>query len=91
MANTITIHNQASIGADREASQLLIAVLERALRHVHQDGSTADIYCDARGTQNGSQSPEWLEFGLRVQYATGGSLYIGCIQRTKGANFEFHS
>lgn len=37
-----------------------------------------------------------LEFGLIVNYASentkgGGSMYIGCIQRTKGAEFEFHS
>ena len=53
MSNTITIHDQAVIGTDREASELLIATLERALRHVHQDGSTADIYCNERKSGRG--------------------------------------
>jgi len=89
MSNTITIHDQAVIGTDREASELLIATLERALRHVHQDGSTADIYCNER--KAGRSDTGWLEFGLRVNYAGGGSLFSECIQCNPGAEFEFHS
>ena len=33
----------------------------------------------------------WLEYLLAVEWVSGGRITIGCIQRTVGAECEFHS
>jgi len=35
--------------------------------------------------------PGWLEWGIFYEYKDGGRLYVGAIQRTIGAEIEFHS
>lgn len=87
--NTITIHRDDT-NLDKEGEELLQATVLRALRQLHQDGSTAEIRCADRKAE-GKSDAGWLEFGLLCKYATGGKLFIGCIQRRPGAAFEFHS
>jgi hypothetical protein len=89
MPNTITILNRGAC-PDNDAERLLEFTASCALRHIHQDGSSATIYCTDR-VPEGKSDAGWLEFVLHVSYATGGEMFIGCIQRKLGAEFEAHS
>ena len=87
MTNTITINRYDTI-LDSEGEELLRACVLRSLRNLHQDGSNAIIHCEDRKTTG---DVGWLEFALIIHYATGGQLFIGCLQRRPGEKFEFHS
>jgi hypothetical protein len=62
--------------------EMLLACLQQVNR---TDYHTVDIFCNPR------KKDEWLEWGLRVKYNGGGGIFIGAIQRNKGAVYEFHS
>lgn len=64
-------------------SEALQAALDRVLWH--QNVSKATIYVNERDKE------EWLEYGIRFDYSTGGKLFVGMIQRKRGEPFEFHS
>ena len=49
------------------------------------DGLQAEVTCFPR------QSNGWLEYAIKVPYTTGSWMFIACIQREPGAEFEFHS
>ena len=89
MANTITI-NRYETQLDGEGEELLAWTVTRALRHLHTDGSSAEIFCNDRYLSIHSDAG-WLELGLKISYATGGGMYIACIQRKPGCAFESHS
>lgn len=63
---------------------LFNATMQRALRHVGA-GNKVTISGSERDRHG------WLEFGMRIEYAGGAKLFIGCIQRAPGAECEFHS
>ncbi len=59
-------------------------LLQKANRYI----STADeiqIYCSLRSHTG------WLEYGIRIKFESGSTLYIAMIQRHIDAEFEFHS
>lgn len=64
-------------------SEALQAALNRVLWH--QNVEKATIYVNERDKE------EWLEYGIRFDYSTGGKLFVGMIQRKRGEPFEFHS
>lgn len=84
MSNTITIHRNG-LELDDIGLRLLDAAVGRAVRGISEDGSCAEIFCADR------QPHGWLEFVLRISYAGGGGITVGCIQRAVGREFEFHS
>ena len=71
---------------------MLNAVMAKALQHLQQ-ATLIDVYPQERVPANAPayKHPGWLEWIIRIQYVGGGSLTIGCIQRTIGAKVEFHS
>ena len=87
--NTITINRYDTL-LDNEGEDLLQWTVARAVRHCHQDGTTAEVFTADRSPA-GKSNEGWLEFGLLIKYVTGGQMYIGCIQRKLGAAFESHS
>jgi hypothetical protein len=46
---------------------------------------TAEIFTNSR------EPSGWIEFGIVLRTATGSVFRIGAIQRTPGAEYEFHS
>ena len=65
--------------------ELLNACLIRAQRHLNKTGTKITLY----GTERDKSG--WLEFSMSIEYPDGGRLFLGCIQRTVGAEPEFHS
>ena len=90
MSSAITIHHREESLLDAAGETLLNETVQRALRHCHTEGTTAEVYCNSR-TPAGKSNAGWLEFGLRIVYATSGQLFIGCIQRSATSACEFHS
>lgn len=80
----IEIHKaeQAEIGP-------LTKAIERACRYSNCSADHIEIYVEPRGSQN--SNPEWLEYGIQIMKNGRVSIYIGMIQRTLTAEFEFHS
>ena len=78
---------------DREfaESEALQKALDRALYHQHV--SKVTIYVSPRVPDDAPDYnyPEWLEYGLHFEYDTGGKMFVGMIQRKRGAEYEFHS
>lgn len=72
-------------------SEPLQAALNRVLWH--QNVRKATIYVNERVPDDAPEweHPEWLEYGIRFDYSTGGKLFVGMIQRKRGEPFEFHS
>lgn len=63
-----------------------LTALQKCLQVVcHQQPKTATIMVAPRKPSG------WLEYGVRVDYAGGGGMFIAVIQRTEGAEFESHS
>ena len=85
MTSTIEVVDREVSELDVGGEALLEATVLRALYQVRNDGGRARVYCSKR------QDNGCLEFGMSIEYASGSSLFIGCIQRTPGAEFEFHS
>lgn len=66
--------------------------MQRALRFLEgRDVKQVEVYVNARGVY--CSQPEWLEYAILVRYhdATRQPFRIGAIQRTIGADSEFHS
>ena len=78
---------------DREfaESEALQTALVRTLRHQHV--KKVDIFINSRVPDDAPDYnyPEWLEYGLKFEYETGGQMFVGMIQRKRGEPFEFHS
>lgn len=66
--------------------------LERALRFTASvQVERVEVYINPRGIY--ASEPEWLEYAIRVIYidSSRSPFHLGCIQRTIGAQSEFHS
>lgn len=87
----LIIHDIETLDGDSEAVQLLYAAIDRAL--CFQLVVRADVYLAARTPVDAPdyKHPGWLEFGLRLTLSDGGFMYLGCLQRRPGEEFEFHS
>lgn len=87
----LTLHDTETLDGDAEAVQLLHATIDRALCFQHT--AKADVYLAARTPLDAPdyKNPGWLEFGLKLTFSEGGYMYIGCLQRRPGEQFEFHS
>ena len=76
------------IGVDLAISdgKMLAACLAKATYHLH-GAKSIDIYCSER------KSNGWLEYSMMIYYKGEREhmLQLGCIQRTIGADIEFHS
>ena len=88
----ITIHKPLTGEVDKP---MLAACLERCANYTNL--ITADIYTCERvpDSEPDYKHPGWLEFTMVLIFrheieATSG-LTLGCIQRDKGEQFEFHS
>ncbi len=81
----IEIHKaeQAEIGP-------LTKAIERACQYSNCSADHIEIYVEPRGSQS-SSNKEWLEYGIQIMKNGQVSIYIGMIQRTLTAEFEFHS
>lgn len=64
---------------------LLLASVTKARQHLHSPGGSATLWINARNKQ------DWLEYGLHITYGSGGRLFIGCIQRDRTKEPEFHT
>ena len=81
---TVIIHNRDNIGDDVDAGHLLRETLIKAV--FQQDATQADIYVNKR------EASGFIEFLLVIRRKdVGNKLTIGCIQRSLGQKFEFHS
>lgn len=80
----ITIHN-----VELAEQPALAKVLDRVTWHWR--ATKADIYCAPRADGSGYNPAGWLEYLLRMEYDDGGKLTIGCLERSAGAEMEFHS
>ena len=78
---------------DREfaESEALQTALVRTLWH--QNVRKVDIFVSPRVPEDAPEwgHPEWLEYGLKFEYETGGQMFVAMIQRKRGADYEFHS
>lgn len=85
----INVHNVLGWELDQD---MLNAVLGRVALHVPQ-ALIIEIYPQERVPEDAPayKHPGWLEWIVNIRYRTGSRLTFGCIQRTKGAEFEFHS
>lgn len=90
---TITIIGTENLD-HKQDEKLLTASLAKAFEHTHKVGSEAKLFVVRRKPDG------WLEYGISIKYSTegsaahvgtGGTLYIGCIQRKIDADCEFHS
>lgn len=85
MLAPVTIHGLENlVDADDDAMKLLRATLQRLAPFQHVQSIA--LYCDARNSEG------WLEFVAKITFTEGGRPFVlGCIQRTVGGEFEFHS
>lgn len=85
----IEINNNLDIELDKG---MLAAVLARCALHV-PNARKISIYPMPRVPLDAEpyKHPGWLEWGIHIDYTSGGRLYIGAIQRTIGAAYEFHT
>ena len=78
---------------DREfaESEALQTALVRTLWH--QNVKKVEIFVNSRIPDDAPdwKYPGWLEYGLKFEYDTGGTMYVAMIQRKRGASYEFHS
>lgn len=72
--------------------EFFAAVMATAARHTHR-AKEIKVFCAARIPDDAPpyKNPQWLEYSISISYEDGGKLFIGAIQRTKGATVEFHS
>ena len=87
---TITIHN-----ADWAEQKMLMAAVERAYLMYEQADTVVDIYVGPRVPSNALayKNPGWLEYGISVRKneRDESPYYVAMIQRSPGAEVEFHS
>jgi len=69
---------------------MLAAVFARVILHVPQ-AKTITIHASDRRPTDARSDPGWLEWIIVYEYRDGGKLTVGAIQRTPGADYEFHS
>ncbi len=81
----IEIHN-----AEQAEITALMKSIERACQYSQCSADHIEIYVEPRGSQL-SWNKEWLEYGIQIRKNGQVSIYIGMIQRTLTAEFEFHS
>ena len=81
----IEIHN-----AEQAEIVPLTKAIERACRYSNCSADHIEIYVEPRGSQS-SSNKEWLEYGIQIMKNDQLLIYIGTIQRTLTAEFEFHS
>lgn len=73
-------------GMEMSEPEALAVCVQRVLNFYSDNpGVTPEIHCRPRSAQG------WCEYLLRLPYRGGGELWVGAIQRTEGAEWEFHS
>lgn len=80
--------NNVEAMLDTDIHPLLNASVAVACRHL-REGGTGTLTLAHRNLATG-----WLEFGLLIEYGDAqaqAKLFIGCIQRRRGADVEFCS
>lgn len=77
--------------AHQAEDRLLFDVLKRVRNY--EQAQEVNIYVQPRVPADAPayKHPGWLEYIVRVDFADGGKLTIGAIQRTSDAATEFHS
>lgn len=80
----IEIHN-----AEQAEITALMKAIERACRYSKCSADHIEIAVSPRGST--CSNPDWLEYGISIIKNNSLSIYIGMIQRTLTADFEFHS
>lgn len=85
MSCTIIIINK--IDAEAEA---VAATLKKANQYV-PTAKEIQIYCRPRNKPDAITAPNWLEYGISINFDNGSKLYIAMIQRAPDNSFEFHS
>lgn len=83
MTCEIIINNK--IDAEAEA---VMAALKKANQYI-PTAKRIGIYCAPRRCNMGKS--DWLEYGISIEFDSGSVLYLGMIQRSLDAEFEFHS
>lgn len=85
----INVHNVLGWELDPQMQDKAMLLCSRHLHAAH----TIDVYPQERVPMDAPayKNPGWLEWLVRVHYRSGGTLTIGIIQRTPGAEFECHS
>ena len=63
--------------------------IDKALNYA-KDTKDITIFC-MPGQDKGTGRPEWLEYGILLEFNSGTKLYLAAIQRTRTAEIEFHS
>lgn len=81
----IEIHN-----AEQAEVRPLLKAIKRACGYSQCSADHIEIHVQPRGSQS-SSNPQWLEYGIQIMKNGSLSIYIAMIQRTKDAEFEFHS
>ena len=85
MSCTIIIDNK--IDAEAEA---IAAALKKANQYV-PTAKEIQIYCRPRNKPDAITAPNWLEYGISIDFDNGSKLYIEMIQCAPDNSFEFHS
>jgi hypothetical protein len=89
--NTVDIRNADYIDFDDpDYMRLLRECLVNAQQY--NNVSNCFIVLSPRVVQGREYSPVgWLEFGMSITFDDRTKLYVGCLQRCKGALNEFHT
>lgn len=85
MTCTVIINNK--IDAEAEA---VAAALKKANQYI-PTAKQISIHCKMRNPADAISAPNWLEYGIFVEFESGSTLYLAMIQRAPGNSFEFHS
>lgn len=75
--------------AEQAEIEPLMKAIERACRYSNCSADHIEIYVEPRGST--CSNPDRLEYGISIIKNNSLSIYIGMIQRTLTAEFEFHS
>ena len=76
------------INFEESEPAMLQVCLERVRRWfgpMIKDSAPCEIHCNAR------EPSGWLQYVLKLTYPEGGQIWVAAIQRTVGAEVEFHS
>lgn len=91
----INVWNQLGWGLDEAMLAFVMGTV--VPRHLH-NAERIEVYPQERepqelppGKTHHRDPPGWCEWTVNIKYRTGGTLTIGCIQRSLDAKFETHT